>query len=223
MNIRPFVVLDFETGDKDISLFQKGLGCEPIQLAAVVIHPRRLTIIDEFSEMMRALQPDKLQDGALAVNKKTREEIAAARHPEAVWKDFTNFVTKHNWKKTAYTAPICCGFNIRNFDFPIVQRLCELYGPTDKKTGRQSLFSDYKIIDVADDAFRWWENSKDLPNEKLSTILEYVGVSTENAHDALVDVKNTAALMIRFLRLYRNLYSKITFKESMKPREQTIS
>lgn len=219
MNTRDLVVFDFETGDKDVSLFERGEGCEPIQIAAVVINARRLTIIGEFESLMRPLQPELLKDEALAVNKKDRAVLATAPHPEMVWKDFSNFVNKYNFKKTPFFSPIPCGFNIRNFDMPIVNRLCQLYGPLDKKTGKQGLFSSFNMWDLADDVFRWFENSKALPNSKLDTLRDYFGISKEGAHDALVDCRTTAEIIIKYMRLYRYMMPKVKFEGCMREQE----
>ena len=46
---------------------------------------------------------------------------------------------------------------------------------------------------------------------------DYFGMdqtSKDNAHDALQDVKDTANLMIKFLKLQRNLLKKVKFEKS---------
>ncbi len=43
---------------------------------------------------------------------------------------------------------------------------------------------------------------------------EYFGLSKEGGHDALKDVKDTAELLIRFMRLHRNTAAKVKFKGS---------
>lgn len=204
---------DFETGSADPKTTQI------IQIAAVGINTRRLTITDSFESLICPEDMDAIEDGALAVNKKTREELATAPHPEVVWKQFANFVNKFNYKKTPYTAPIPCGYNIRGFDMPIVERYCQMYGPIDAKKGCQGLFNSFLMWDVMDDIYRWTENTKDIPNMKLDTVREYMGISTANSHDALVDVKHTAAIAIRYMGLYRKLYAKIPFKGAFSGQE----
>ena len=39
-----------------------------------------------------------------------------------------------------------------------------------------------------------------------------MGIDKDGAHDAIKDVKDTAAILTRFMRLHRNLAKKITFK-----------
>ena len=43
---------------------------------------------------------------------------------------------------------------------------------------------------------------------------DYFGMSKDNAHDALGDVLDCAEILIRFLRLHRNMASKIKFRDS---------
>ena len=43
---------------------------------------------------------------------------------------------------------------------------------------------------------------------------EHLGISKDGDHDSLKDVKDCAAILIRFLRLHRKLGSKIKFKGS---------
>lgn len=214
-NNRRIVVFDFETTGRYVWKFERGEGTEPIQIGAVAVHPRSLKILDEFCELMRPLREDLIDQEALNVNHKTIEELRNARSPDAVWADFVSWVNKHNVTSTGFGRPIPCGYNIRGFDMRIVQRLCTLYGPTDKNSGEQAIFSSFNMIDLADDIFRFWENSGELPNQKLDTVRQHVGISTENKHDALLDCRDTALILQKFMRLYRYLLPKIPFKDSM--------
>jgi len=66
------------------------------------------------------------------------------------------------------------------------------------------------------DIFWFTENSQDLPNIKLTTVCEWMGLDTSQAHNSLYDVKNTATLIVKFMRLRRYLYPKIQFANSCK-------
>ena len=48
----------------------------------------------------------------------------------------------------------------------------------------------------------------------MDTLRERMGLSTENAHDALQDVKDTANLMIKFMKLHRRIAPKIKFEKA---------
>ena len=157
---------------------------------------------------------DPIEDEALAVNGKTREELAKAPSAKTVWKKFANFVNKYNWKKTPYFAPIPAGYNIIGFDLPIVQRLCEQHGPVDKKTGKQTLFNKIHKIDMLDTVWMWMENNPDIKSLSMDSMRDLLGMSKENAHDAMQDVKDTANLMIAFMKLHRRIATKVKFEKA---------
>ena len=205
MNINNIIVFDFETGGlkKD---------SEITQVAAVAIHPRRLEIIDEFNTEIKPLFPEKLDDEALKITRKTREKLALAPHPENVMKDLKQFCDRYNLSKRPFTAPIAAGYNIDGFDMPILQRYAETYGFIDKSTEKQTFFSTYMTLDLMKIVFWWTENSDTLPNIKQPTLVEaWLHESADMAHDALYDVKASAKLIIKFLKLQRYLYPKINF------------
>ena len=227
MNYKDIIVFDFETGSRNPHKTQ------PVQIAAVAIHGRKLTIQPdgEFNSLIRPVLDDEeaiklgldpIEDEALAVNGKTREELAKAPQPKVVWDKFANFVNRYNFKKTPYYAPIAAGYNIIGFDLPIVQRMCEKYGPVDKKTGQQTLFNKIHKVDMLDIVWMWMENNADVKSLSMDSMRDLFGISKENAHDALQDVKDTANLMIRFMKLHRRVAPKITFEKSFADGETYI-
>ena len=72
---------------------------------------------------------DPLEDEALAITRKNRKDLAKAPLPKTVWKKFSDFVNKYNFKKTNYYAPLAAGYNIIGFDmlcnFNIPVIICE--------------------------------------------------------------------------------------------------
>ena len=62
--------------------------------------------------------------------------------------------------------------------------------------------------------FYWFEHNGDLKNYTLDSLRDYFGISKDGAHDALKDVKDCANILIRFMKLHRNLGQKIKFKDS---------
>ena len=219
MNYKDIIVFDFETGSRNPHKTQ------PVQIAAVAIHGRKLTIQPGgyFESLIRPelddekaieMGVDPIEDEALAVNGKTREELAKAPSAKTVWKKFANFVNKYNWKKTPYFATIPAGYNIIGFDLPIVQRLCEQHGPVDKKTGKQTLFNKIHKIDMLDTVWMWMENNPDIKSLSMDSMRDLLGMSKENAHDAMQDVKDTANLMIAFMKLHRRIAPKVKFEKA---------
>lgn len=217
MNTLPLVIYDFETGGLNTATL------EPVQIAAAVLDPRSLEVVDTFNKLMRPLDMNNLDQKALDINKKTREELAVAPEQKVVWQAFAKFVKKHNKKGGPFTAPIGIGKNSDNFDFPILQRLCTTYQMVDK-SGQQNLFNQRLQFDIEKILWMWFENCDDLPNYRMDTLRTYFGLTTEGAHDALVDVLQTAEIFRRFLKLHRRLKEMknkdgepaIKFKDSCK-------
>jgi DNA polymerase III epsilon subunit-like protein len=210
MNSQTIVVFDFETGGLNPNT------CPPIQIAALAIDARTLEpmVNGTFSSLM--CPPDKdlelIEESALAKNKKTMQEIRDAPPWILVWKRFTRFI---NSVKTGRGQPIPAGQNIKSFDLIISDRLCKLYGPWDKTNNEQKLWDKYDYVDLKNLSFAWFENLTEPASYGLDTLRDFFGMSKENAHDALQDVKDTAAIMIRFLQLHRSLSKKISFKGAL--------
>ena len=206
LNRNSIICLDLETGSK----FKD--TTEILQIAAVAIHPRNLEFIDEFSAYAKPLEPEKIEDEALRINHIDRDFILQQAHPKQVWNDFVKFVERHNFKKSSWTSPIIAGYNIRGFDLPIISRYCQKYGPW--KDNRQQLFSDFQQLDVLDMIFLFTENSDIIENRKLDTIRKWMGLKTEGSHNAIKDTKDTAKILIKFIKMFRQQAPKIKFENS---------
>ncbi len=213
MNTLDYICFDFETGGLDPARH------EVIQVAGKAYNARTLEPYPaeeggEFCSLMRPLHPERLEDEALKVNGKTRDMllgnaelgIEPAPEPRVVWGQFVAWVRNFNRKGTAWTAPIACGKNIRNFDLRFVEVLNEQYA-RGKKT---VLFNARTVVDLEDLLFAWFEDEADLADHKMDTVRRYFGMSSEGAHDALVDCRQTGALIMRFLRLHRELRRRRT-------------
>jgi DNA polymerase III epsilon subunit-like protein len=173
---------------------------------------------------MKPLHPERLDtpgaQKALSVNRKTKEEILAAPDQKIVWNQFVAWVNRFNPKRNFFGAPIACGKNIRRFDYEFMHVLNELHCPNGKK---QLLFNRIDI-DLEDFIFSWFENDNEFPNMKMDTLREYFGMSADGAHDALVDVRQTGELVMKFLNLHRTFQRRtmsdgskfIKFKDSCK-------
>ena len=57
-------------------------------------------------------------------------------------------------------------------------------------------------------------NNPEIKSISMDNMREYMGLSDENAHDALQDVKDTANIMIRFMKFYRGLASRTKFEKA---------
>lgn len=225
-NFQKFCVFDLETDGINPD------KCSPVQIAAVIVDPMRLEIVPD-SEFNINLKPEALQnkpdydysdsdvlDFHAKVRNSTKADILKSwsdyQKQESGWKMFTSYLDMYHTrstKKSCFSAPIAAGYNINRFDLKIIERLSIKYNDLNKE-GRSSLFYPRDVVDLMNMMFYWFEGGNELKNYTLDHVREYFGLSGENAHDALKDVKDTAQLLIRFLKLHRNLADKVKFKGS---------
>ncbi len=129
MNYQDLVFLDFETTGVN------PYTAQPTQLAAVVIHGRKLEIHedsifesyiqpiwDEDECMRLGLQP--VNDEVLEKTNISIEQLKAAPSLKTVWSQFQQYINRHNPKKSKWGAPIKAGMNIDKYDCIIIDRIC---------------------------------------------------------------------------------------------------
>lgn len=217
MATRDFVVFDFETGSRNPHRTQ------PTQIAAIALDGRSLTVKGQFNseikpifdeDKARAAGFDPVEDEALKVTKKTREQLEVAPSLKAVWTKFTKFVDQYNWKGDAFFNPIPVGFNIIGFDMHIINRLCKEFGPWDKEREQQKLFSRVYKIDIMDNIFAWTESDPSVRSISMDSLRERMGLSFDNAHDALQDVKDEANIFIKLMKTHRAVYQNMNFDKA---------
>lgn len=226
MLTKKICVFDFETDGSDPEV------CSPVQLSCVMIDPIKLEIIEN-SEFNVFCKPEVMEkdneyryttdiiDFHARVRGCSQEDIYKQwqEYPsqEVAWNSFVSYLDKYHCggrkKKNMFTAPIAAGYNINRFDLKIINRLSKKYKNIDNKEGTSNLFYPRDVIDIMNLIFYWFE-SYDLKSYSLDNIREYLGINKDGAHDAAKDVKDCAKILIRFLRLHRNLVSKIKFKGS---------
>jgi DNA polymerase III epsilon subunit-like protein len=224
MNYRDYIVYDFETTSANPYTTQ------PVQIAAVVIHGRKLEI-KKGSEFQSLIKPvfdheqcaklgiDPLEDGAVNVHGKTAEILADAPSVESVWKNFADYVKQYNFKGGNWSAPVSVGYNIKNFDSVIVNRLCcsapYKFGPIDNKRGEQDIFNRIHSIDMLDIMFALFENNPDVTSLSADNLVRgYMGYSEGKAHDAMSDVIMIAELFCRTMKMLRTTASRKKFKNA---------
>ena len=137
---------------------------------------------------------------------------------EHSWKMFVDYLSKYHSRasrKSQFSAPIAAGYNIYRFDLPIIDRLSAKHGNTNKE-GRTDIFYPRDVIDVMNLVFYWFEQNSELKSYTLDSLRDYFGISKEGAHDAIKDIRDTAEIMIRFMKLHRKLGANIKFKDSFK-------
>ena len=226
-NLQKICVFDLETDGINPD------ACSPVQIAAIMIDPYRLEVIPD-SEFNITIRPEALEnnidyaygdsdvlDFHAKVRSSTKESILSDwksyQKQENGWKLFVSYLnmyhSRSNGKKSCFTAPIAAGYNINRFDLRIMERLSKKYDNLNKE-GRSDLFYPRDVIDLMNLVFYWFEGNNELKNYTLDNLRDYLGISKEGAHDALKDVKATADILIRFLRLHRNISNKVKFKSA---------
>ena len=214
---RDYIIFDFETGSRNPHKTQ------PTQIAAIALDGRNFSLKGQFnSEIQPILDYEKaieanldpIKAEALKITHKTRDNLANAPSLKSVWDKFTKFVLQYNWKGDAFFNPIPVGFNIIGFDMIIINRLCEQFGPWDKERKQQKLFSKVYKIDIMDNVFAWTESDPSIRSISMDSLRERMGLSKENAHDALQDVKDEANIFIKLMRTHRSVYQNITFEKA---------
>lgn len=202
---------------------------QPLSIAAVAINPRTLTWDknDQFYSVIRPLSDDEaiskgldtVQEGALKVNKLTREELAEAPVLPVVWEKFCGFINRYKSGSSQWNRPIAAGFNITNFDIPIINRLCAGpeygFGPKDKD-GRPSLFHPRDIWDLQKVLGMIVENFPDFNSQSMDTYRQFFGFSkNEMSHNSLVDSLEGSALLVKLIQHLRQIYSPQKLMGSM--------
>lgn len=214
---RDYICFDFETGSRNPHKTQ------PTQLAALALDGRNFAVKGQFNSEIKPIFDDQeaislgfdpIEDEALKLTGKTREKLEQAPSIKAVWSKFTKFVLQYNWKGDSFYNPIPVGFNILGFDMIIVNRLCREYGPWDKDREQQKLFSKVYKIDIMDNVFAWTESDPSIRSISMDSLRERMGLSKENAHDALQDVKDEANIFIKLMKTHRSVYQNITFDKA---------
>lgn len=227
MNKNKICVFDFETDGSDPK------KCSPVQIAALMIDPINLEIIED-SVFSAFFKPEVLEDDEKYVyttdildfhakvkscDKNTvLSEWLKYPNQKTSWDMFVNYLDKYHTrttKKSQFSAPIAAGYNINRFDLHIIDRLSKKYKNTNKE-GCTNLFFPRDVVDVMNLVFYWFENNNDIKSYSMDNMREYFGISKDGAHDALKDVRDTANILVRFLKLHRSLSDKVKFKNAFK-------
>lgn len=227
MNYNKICVFDFETDGTNPE------ECSPVQLAAIMVDPINLEIING-SEFNCNFKPEAMEkdpeheyktdilDFHAKVKGCSKEDVYKewSNYPKqnVAWKMFVEYLDKYNMrksKKSQFTAPIAAGYNIYRFDLPIITRLSRKYKNVNKE-GTSNIFYPRDVIDIINLVFYWFNHNDELKSYKLDTLRDYFGIPKDGAHDAIKDVKDTADILIRFLKLHKKLSEKIKFKGSFK-------
>lgn len=228
-NRNNYMFFDVESGSRNANKAQL------TQIAAIAFDARKLEILpngifmsyckpilDDEKAIEAGLDP--IQQEALDITHITREQLEAAPDTEVVWKNFCAFVAGFKVGKSDWDNPIPTGFNIVNYDLKIIDRMCQKYGPWDDTWGIQRVFHPLDKFDVMHDIFRFTEditiNSKN--SKSMDAVRKWMGISEDNAHDALKDCLDGYFLVKKFIKLYRWTGKKVQFENSFEEENKII-
>lgn len=179
------IYFDYETG-----------GIEPhhpnISLAAIAIRDGI-----EIESMHLRIQFDEqlAQPEALAINHYDKALWdAEAVSEQLATKRFSDFLSRHKSLTLTsartgrpYSVARLAGYNSASFDGPRANAMFDRHG----------MFPPFRrpTLDVLQLVLQHFDtNGISLVNNKLSTVAEFFGIPTDNAHDALADCRMTAAI-----------------------------
>lgn len=165
-----------------------------IQVSGVVCVKGKKDVSMNFR--MQPWHDDVIEDGALSVNRVTREEIASFMTPEQFKEEFDATMAKHVNKFSKTDKMWFVAYN-GGFDWNFMQEFYKKAG--DKYFG--SLFW-FPFIDTATLAgVMLMEQRISLPNFKLGTVAKALGIKVEESklHDAMTDVLLSKAIFDMFI------------------------
>lgn len=98
-----------------------------------------------------------------------------------------------------------------------VSKLPEPYGfgPWNKENDCLDLFHPRDSIDLMHDCFKFvYENDPNVKSISFDNMRQYFGLESKGAHNAIVDVEQGAAVLIRFIKYFRKHNVTAKFKGS---------
>jgi len=145
---------------------------------------------------MQPFRYDTISQEALAINKRTIEEIKKFPEPRVIYVQIKSLLSKYVDRYNKSDKFIPAGYNVR-FDIDFLQQFFIKNG--DKYFGA---FFDYHFIDPMPiiNCLNY-KGSMKLQNAKLITACEFLGIKIE-AHDALSDIEATRECLKKLINDY---------------------
>lgn len=202
-NNNNIIVFDLETTSK----FEH--EAQILQIGAVAICGRTLNVLDRFQNYVRIDNLDLITAEITKVNGITREICEAATHENVVLPQFFEWTGRYNSRKNGdeWGLPIAAGYNIDNYDLPIISRYAQHYKYWNEKAGRQKVFAPVFTLDVIKFVAAATRTNSEVKSISLPNILLHMGMPPEeiekNAHNGVWDAEQTAMILIKFLKLFQ--------------------
>lgn len=164
-----------------------------IQMAGALVVDGKM--VEQFNLTARPFASDKIEEEALKVNNRSMSEIQSFPDAGKTYRLFTDILGRHIDKFDKKDKAHFVGYNA-DFDASFIRQFFVKNG--DEYFG--SWFW-WPVLDVSKLAgIRLMHCRADLPNFKLMTVAEYLGVITKedaekNAHEAMFDIRITMRVM----------------------------
>jgi DNA polymerase III subunit epsilon len=156
--------------------------------------------VDEFCSYLNPFDTDLIEDGALAVNGLTREQIATFPDPVHVHDQFCAFMGKHVKQFDRFDKFYFAAYGVE-FDFGFIEKWFK--ASKDKYLGSYMHYTPPLCL-------KHWMyrlgflNKISLPDYKLKSVCDYFHIELgDKAHDALADIRATQKLGSMMLRKMR--------------------
>lgn len=214
------IVFDFET----LNTNEEGVDpqtCYPIQLAAIPVCDKTFTIgekhfnvvikpecleLEDFEKQYSKSLDFHGENTGLSNSQMIEKWNKGIKEKEAL-EEFIKYVNFNKIPKQG--KPTTGGHNIIQYDIPILKRLCQKYDISDRKypfSNAEKWDTQYIAQYVLKYATKPPRDPKNRRKSlKFDALRAHFGMSTDDAHDALIDVKQCAELLMRFLRLQKKL------------------
>lgn len=173
--------------------------CQVLSIGAVIIDSKKLEIIpnSEFYSLVKPEDVKTVEAKALEINKLNLDELDKAPEINVVWSNFSHYLETYRKGKGKWGCPLSGGYNTSGYDDIIAARLNERFSI-------KEMFHPIHRMDVMSDILRW-RHDEDIKSISFDNIRKWLGMESEGAHNSLKDAKDAAALIIRFLNLYRSI------------------
>lgn len=156
-----------------------------IQIAGMVVIDG--AVMERFEFFLAPHEGAAIEDRALEVNGRTREEIAAFPPAAEAYRALLAIMGRHVDKFARSDKFHFVGYNAR-FDMDMLRALWERFG--DKYFGSWFFFPALDVMTMA--AVALMRRRHKMPDFKLSTVAAELGLALpENLHDALADIELT--------------------------------
>jgi DNA polymerase III alpha subunit (gram-positive type) len=186
--------------------------CELVQLAAVVLDGDTLAPLPggEFVSYVKPADWNNYETDAINLTGITRKVLEEkGRDRKVAFEAFDAFCKQFRVKGAGFGGhPIAAGKNIRHFDLPILDRV-SVAERMASKDGLNKFFDRKMVVDLEDVLWYWFQGrAEQPPSFKMDDLRTYLGMDQADHHEALMDARQEALVIKKFLLLHRRVNVK---------------